>query len=278
MSEESRPGTAPSPETSPPQPLRTAPARRELVLVLGFAFFLYLTLGTGLELLSPRLGVLATQGLAIALPAIAAVRLFYLDPRAVLPFGRPEGRTLAAAVLGAACLNHLLGIYGAWQERFSPTPDAIRDLFADLLQARSPLEFALVLLFFACVPALCEELLFRGFVQAGVMRQVASRGAGLAIGALLFAVFHLDPWRFTGVFVLGLFFGWLRLRSGSLWPGVVAHAVNNALSIGLARAGWLSEARAPGSAWTALLAAAGCVAAIALTRPRGAGIPIDRML
>jgi membrane protease YdiL (CAAX protease family) len=261
-----------------PPALRTAPGRRELALVLGLVFVFNLTFGAALQVLSPRVGLLATEILFMALPAIGAVRLFYLDPRVVLPFRRPEARHLGAAILGGACLNHLLQIYGTWQEGFAPTPDWIRAMFADLLEARSQAELVLVLVCLAFVPALCEELLFRGFVQAGVMAQAVSSAGGLAIGAFLFAIFHLDPWRFAGVFVLGLFLGWLRLQSQSLWPPVLAHALNNALSIGLARAGWLSDASAPGSPLSAILAAAGCAAAIALSRPRSVRPPGGRML
>jgi membrane protease YdiL (CAAX protease family) len=135
-----------------------------------------------------------------------------------------------------------------------------------------------VLLCLAFVPAICEEILFRGFVQTGVLAQTASVPVGLLVSALLFGIFHLDPWRLAGVFVLGLFFGWLRQESGSLWPPVVAHALNNALSIGLERAGWLSDSRAPGSAPSAVLAGLGIVFAIALLRRHGSRMPSDRVL
>ncbi|HEV8119934.1 MAG TPA: type II CAAX endopeptidase family protein [Candidatus Polarisedimenticolia bacterium] len=271
-------GTAPLPDRPPSRPLRPAPGRRELALVLGLVFFLNLTLGAGLQVLSPRLGLLLTEIVFMALPAIVAVRLFYLEPRSVLPFRRPAARHLLAAAVGAASLNHLLEMYGAWQERFAPTPEWIRALFAGLLEAHSGAEFALVLLCLAFVPAICEEILFRGFVQTGVLAQTASVPVGLLVSALLFGIFHLDPWRLAGVFVLGLFFGWLRQESGSLWPPVVAHALNNALSIGLERAGWLSDSRAPGSAPSAVLAGLGIVFAIALLRRHGSRMPSDRVL
>jgi membrane protease YdiL (CAAX protease family) len=259
-------------------PLRPAPGRRELVLILGLVFVLNLTVGAALEVLSPRLGLLATEVLFLAFPVVAVVRLFYLEPRSVLPLRPVEARYFATAIVGSACLNHLLGLYGAWQERFAPTPEWVRAVFANLFEARSPAEFALVLLCIACVPALCEEILFRGFVQAGVMARASSRTAGIAFVALLFAAFHLDPWRFTPLFVLGLFFSWLRMQSGSLWPPIVAHAVNNALTIGLAEAGWLSDTSAPGTSLTALLAVSGCAAAIALSRPRAVRGAAGRML
>ena len=66
---------------------------------------------------------------------------------------------------------------------------------------------------------------------------------------------HLDPVRFPAVLFLGLFLGWLAWRTGSVWPAVAAHAVNNALGSALA-AGGSSEpgAEGPLGATLALLA------------------------
>ncbi len=47
---------------------------------------------------------------------------------------------------------------------------------------------------------------------------------------------HLDPVRFVALLALGLLYAWLAWRSGSLWPAVVAHVVNNALGVMLAAA------------------------------------------
>jgi membrane protease YdiL (CAAX protease family) len=279
MSQDRGAGPAPDPGTPPTaRLLRPAPGTREIVLVLGLVFFLNLTAGAALQFWRPRLGLFLTEIFLIAFPAIAAVRLFYLDPKSILPFTRPAARHLAAAIVGAISLNHLLEIYGAWQESIQPTPEWVRSLFAGLLEAHSAPEFAFVLLCLAFVPALCEEVLFRGFVQAGVMAQSTSAPLGLFVSAFLFAIFHLDPWRFVGVFVLGLFFGWLTRASGSLWPAVLAHALNNGLSIGLERAGWLSDDSAPGSALSAVLAGAGVALTAVLLMKRASGTPSERVL
>src|SRR5262249_55491099 len=118
------------------------------------------------------------------------------------------------------------------------------------------------ILAFALVPAVCEEILFRGFLQSGLAR-VVERPAGVAAASsLVFALFHLDPWRFSGILGLGLFLAWLRLATGSLWAPMAAHAASNIFSIALKVTGRLDEA-SPGSFRSAGLAAALVVAAIA---------------
>ena len=87
------------------------------------------------------------------------------------------------------------------------------------------------------VPGVCEELLFRGYLQS---RLASAWGAswgswGTALSILItsaiFAAFHLDPVHSVGVFALGLYLGWIAWASGSILPAMLAHFVNNFLSV-----------------------------------------------
>jgi membrane protease YdiL (CAAX protease family) len=242
-----------------------------VALVAGLAFFLNTFAGTFLQLRHLRFGLVLSQLLFLAVPALLAVRWFYLEPRATLALRRPAARHLAAAVIGTAGLNHLLTLAGGWQERVFPMPEFMRRFYESLLAWNGPLDFAGLLLAFAVVPAFCEELLFRGFLQAGLVRRFGSGAAGLTASALLFAAFHLDPWRFAGVLVLGLFLGWMVARSGSLVPAILGHLLNNALSIAAAVLGAGDDAAAaPGGVAGAGAAVLLTVASILLMRGRGA--------
>ena len=75
---------------------------------------------------------------------------------------------------------------------------------------------------------LAEEVAFRGYVLSALRTRLPARAAVVG-SAVLFAAMHLDPVRFPAVLVLGLYLGWLAWRSGSIWPAVAAHAVNNGL-------------------------------------------------
>jgi membrane protease YdiL (CAAX protease family) len=245
----------------------TGPGPLEMVLVAGLAFFLNLSAGTLLQLARPRLGLLLSEIFFIAAPAILAIRLFYLDRSTILPLRRLRWIDLSAAVAGALGLNHLLTMAGAWQETVWPTPVQVRVLFDGLFVYRGALDFAALLVAFAFVPAICEEILFRGFLQAGLSRTIDRPAGVVAASAFVFAVFHLDPWRFAGVLGLGLFLAWLRIETGSLWPPIAAHAASNVLSIALKVTGRLDD-DTPGSPWSAFLAAALAIAAIATLSAR----------
>ncbi|MCH5152722.1 MAG: CPBP family intramembrane metalloprotease [Clostridiales bacterium] len=87
------------------------------------------------------------------------------------------------------------------------------------------------LLIVACVlPAICEELVFRGTV-AQCLSNGSNKLATLAISGALFSVFHANPAQTLHQFVLGAFLTLLVLRSGSLWASVIVHLFNNTLVV-----------------------------------------------
>ena len=82
------------------------------------------------------------------------------------------------------------------------------------------------------IPALLEELFFRGALQ-GLMRPSGS-AAAIFGPALLFALLHLDLAQGITAFVCGVFLGWLTERTGSILPGMLLHLVNNAIAFTVA--------------------------------------------
>jgi membrane protease YdiL (CAAX protease family) len=204
------------------------------MLVAGVALLLHLVPGTILQLINLRWGLLATQTLFLLTPVLVAIHHLNLDPRAILPLHAPGLRMITGTLLATLALNHLLTAEAAWREPWLPTPEPFRLMFADLFVYRGAFDFAILLTLFAVVPAICEEVLFRGFLQSGILGAGRRAAAGITITALIFAAFHLDPWRFPEVLALGIFLGYVRWSSGSLIPAMLAHALNNAVSICLA--------------------------------------------
>ena len=99
------------------------------------------------------------------------------------------------------------------------------------------------------VTPLVEELFFRGFLLPWMLAR-HRRGVAIAVCAVLFGASHLVPWQAFVAALLSLLLIWLYLRSGSIWPSVLCHAINNALGVGLgmaATAGMLPAALTPPS-------------------------------
>lgn len=73
-----------------------------------------------------------------------------------------------------------------------------------------------------------EELIFRGVIMHGLMRNY-SKFTAVVVSALMFALFHLNPWQFPATFILGIVLGILMLRTRNIYLCILGHAINNGL-------------------------------------------------
>ena len=89
----------------------------------------------------------------------------------------------------------------------------------------------------AVATPLTEELLFRGLIQPK-LEQILRPTDALIVQAVLFSAAHLSPTILGTHFVMGLAFGWLRRRSGSLLPSIALHAAWNAWVIWSSSGDW----------------------------------------
>ncbi len=87
------------------------------------------------------------------------------------------------------------------------------------------------LLMIAVVPAIGEELLFRGVLQKIFIKWTKNIHVGIWITAILFSAFHMQFYGFLPRMVLGLLFGYLLVWSGSMWLPIIAHFINNAAAV-----------------------------------------------
>jgi membrane protease YdiL (CAAX protease family) len=76
------------------------------------------------------------------------------------------------------------------------------------------------------IAPLVEELLFRGVIMNGFIRNYSKTGA-IIYSALLFALFHLNPWQFPATFLLGIILGFVRIRTKSVFACILGHATHN---------------------------------------------------
>lgn len=143
-----------------------------------------------------------------------------------LRLGRPEAADVLLAVVGmfglASALDALLWLLGLAE---SGSLGHMRGV----LQSLDPTALAGAALLLGGLPGLAEELFFRGWVLRR-LELAQGRGVALAMSSLLFGLFHVEPIHASAAAVMGLFLGWVVLRTRNLWPAIVAHAVNNALA------------------------------------------------
>jgi len=91
-------------------------------------------------------------------------------------------------------------------------------------------ELLALLLLVAVVAPFAEELLFRGMLYPLLRARTGAFGA-IVLSAAIFAAAHVVPLLMPGLFVVGLLLAYLRERSGSIWPGVALHALQNGTAL-----------------------------------------------
>lgn len=144
---------------------------------------------------------------------------------------RPKALTLLLAALLAVCM-HPFGLQlSAWIQQLYPMSEELMAQASGvtqvLTQASSPW---MVLLLMAVLPAVCEELTFRGCILSGLKRRAGAPWA-VVITAVLFGATHTIFQQSLSAACLGLLIGYLAVITGSIWPCITFHAVYNAMPL-----------------------------------------------
>jgi sodium transport system permease protein len=101
----------------------------------------------------------------------------------------------------------------------------------DMLSGTPYIWLALV---FAVLPALCEEVAFRGFILSG-LRDMGHPWRAILVSSVLFGVAHSIIQQSIAATILGVLLGYMAIRSGSLLCPIAFHAVHNGLVFGLTK-------------------------------------------
>lgn len=87
------------------------------------------------------------------------------------------------------------------------------------------------LLIVGVLPAVCEEFAFRGALQPLLAKASGNIHVGIWASAFLFSFIHFQFYGFLPRMLLGVYFGYLVVHMGSLWPAIIAHFLNNAWGV-----------------------------------------------
>lgn len=174
------------------------------------------------------------QLLGLAIPAFWLARLHSSRPSALLRLRRPDWRAVVLGVVGLFVLMPLVQWLGVVNESL-PLPELLRELersqmelIEQVLRSRQGFVFNVFML--AVIPALCEELLFRGYVQRQAERSLTVVG-GILFSGIVFGLYHLRLTQILPLSVLGIYLAYVAWRTGSLWVPIVVHFANNAFAV-----------------------------------------------
>lgn len=206
--------------------------RLDAVGLWAVAFLLMWFLGQTAQSVEIRGGMVFTQLVLLAPLALLAPWWLGLPIQATLRWSSPAPTEWIRALIVGLCMP-AVGLGAHWvQSLVLTTPSTF---FAGVFPEDAPLWQLVVC--FAVLPGICEELLFRG-AFFGLWRTRASPWVACVVTAVAFGLFHLSIFRFFSTGVLGLVLGVTSLRSRSVLPGMLAHTLNNAFFMVAMAYGW----------------------------------------
>ena len=133
---------------------------------------------------------------------------------------------LPAMIITFAGFQYFLSEINIHFERILPPPGWFMELFARLFDTDLGVWGGILRV--VIIAPIVEEVIFRGLIMSGFSRNYHPAFA-IFFSALLFALFHLNPWQFAAAFGLGLILGWIRIRTGSVLACIAGHATHNGL-------------------------------------------------
>jgi uncharacterized protein len=148
--------------------------------------------------------------------------------KALIPQLRRAGLNRLEAWAGLAMLIPLLAFQWAYMRSLTAMAPDIKMLSLESLQ----LSTAALVLLIAVFPAVMEEVAFRGLVQHWLTGALKPWTA-IAIASALFTALHLSYIMIPYLFAVGCWLGWMRLKTGSLYPSMLGHFLHNYAVIAL---------------------------------------------
>lgn len=197
-----------------------------------------------------RLLTMAGQILFILLPALLFAKWFYNDVGKVIRANYTTFKEIGLFSIGIIILTPLMQVYLHIQNHFiyilaenSAFVNAIKTFldtlnemvektYGNLLRADSTLEMAFVFFIVAVVPAVSEEVMFRGYIQKSFELKMTPFKAAL-ITAIFFGLYHFNPYGIIPLILLGVFFGYAAYKTNSILVPMFLHFLNNFIAVGL---------------------------------------------
>lgn len=202
------------------------PNASEAWFMIAITMMVFMYAGSVLQLKYGIGGVFGTQMIFLALPLMFVVYT-KRDVRGTYSFNKTEPTNYLGAFLlgiGACLLMLVLAVF--LMNLFPNSAEAMSEMFMDILGD----DLAIQILVIAITPAICEEMLFRGFLLSA-MRSRYKKVSAFLIVAVLFGLYHMSLVKFFTTGLFGLLLCYVVYLTGSIFPAMLIHCTNNLISV-----------------------------------------------
>jgi membrane protease YdiL (CAAX protease family) len=196
-----------------------------------------------------KLSQIVSTFMMMAVPAILFAWIVYKKPFDFMGFNRmASGKQVFIVVLmlvpaifasGALGeLNKMIPLSASMAAKFKAMEEAYSQQVMFLANMKNFSEYLLSLLILALLPAVFEEMLFRGALQKMLTNIMHNAWAAIIITSILFSAFHLSFYGFLPRLFLGILLGYIFNSTRNIWLNILLHFLNNALIV--SQMYWLS--------------------------------------
>ena len=198
------------------------------VLILVIKFFLGFALAAPSDFAGLAKTAVVTQLVVVLTPALLMTIMLTSSPRKTLLLTRAPRWALPAAALLALFVHPLANLLQQAVLKLYPINNEIAEQLESLFEG----SFSIwaMLLVIGVLPAICEELAFRGFILSG-FRHLGHKWRAIIFSSVFFGLTHAIFQQSVITTLIGMLIGYLAVQTGSLWPGIVFHITHNSLAM-----------------------------------------------
>ncbi len=199
------------------------------VVILLIRFFAGLTCAMPTTWNGFVLVTVLTMIFLVAGPAILFAKALTSQAANTLLIAKPKSwQSIPAAILLAVCLHPLALALMTVIRRLYPIDTAALEPFLKVFESSPNIWYLLGLM--ALLPAVCEELAFRGFILSG-LRHTGSKWRAILISSVFFGMTHGILQQSIVASIFGLVLGYIAIQTNSIFPCMAFHAAHNALGL-----------------------------------------------
>ena len=206
----------------------TIPTVSDGVILYAVGLVLLIYVGSYIQLKLKMTGIVLTQVMIISLPILFA---FYIksDFKKVFSLKLPKFKhLLGSAILWIGCYLLVFILTNIIMYYFPQNQEIVEGL-NDALFIKDNL--LLNLLIVAVMPAICEEMFFRGFILTSFKNNQKSYKGAIIFSGILFGIMHMDFIRIIPTSILGISFAYAVCKSNSIGVGMFMHFLNNGFAV-----------------------------------------------
>ncbi len=202
------------------------PTVSDVWFVVAVTMLLVLYAGSMLQIKYGLMGVFGTQLILLAVPLFLVIYT-KRDVKETYGFAYAKmadylGSTVL--IVGAYLVNLVIAV--GLMSLFPESAGNVETVFEDIMSGNVPAVFLVI----ALAPAVCEEMLFRGVIMHSLKVKYRVPSA-IAITAALFGLYHMSLVKFIPTGLLGLLLCLVVWKTGSIYPAMLMHFINNAISV-----------------------------------------------